>query len=137
VGNFCFHRVILPGFFILEILKILLKEKLNKILPKSAIGQAIAYTLTLWPRLVRYIDQGRFYIDNNLIEKSIRPAAPGRKIYMFAGSHDTAQQAAILYSFLATCKINNVEPFEWLSNTLSVISDHPANQLYKLLPGKK
>lgn len=114
-----------------------LKEKLNKVLPKSAIGQAIAYTLTLWPRLVRYIDQGRFYIDNNLIENSIRPVALGRKNYMFAGSHDAAQQAAILYSLLATCKINNVEPFEWLSNTLSVISDHPANQLYKLLPGQR
>lgn len=137
VGNFCFHRVRLPGFFISEILKILLKEKLNKILPKSAIGQAIAYTLTLWPRLVRYIDQGRFYIDNNLIENSIRPVALGRKNYMFAGSHDAAQQAAILYSLLATCKINNVEPFEWLSNYLSVIFEHPGNQLHKLLPGKK
>lgn len=116
MGNFCFHRVILPGFFILEILKILLKEKLNKILPKSAIGQAIACTLTLWPRLVRYIDQGRFYIDNNLIENSIRPVAPGCKNHIFSGSHDAAQQTAILYSLLVTCKINNVEPFEWLYN---------------------
>lgn len=114
-----------------------LKDKLNKVLPKCAIGQAIAYTLTLWPRLVRYIEQGRFNIDNNLIENSIRPVALGRKNYMFAGSHDAAQQAAIVYSLLASCKINNVEPFEWLSNTLSVISDHPANQLYKLLPGQK
>lgn len=114
-----------------------LKDKLNKVLPKSAIGQAIAYTLTLWPRLIRYIDQGRFNIDNNLIENSIRPVALGRKNYMFAGSHDAAQQAAIVYSLLATCKINNVEPFEWLSNTLSVISNHPAEQLFKLLPGQK
>jgi transposase len=114
-----------------------LKDKLNKVLPKSAIGQAIAYTLTLWPRLIRYIDQGRFNIDNNLIENSIRPVALGRKNYMFAGSHDAAQQAAIVYSLLATCKINNVEPFEWLSNTLSVISTYPADQLFKLLPGQK
>ena len=114
-----------------------LKDKLNMVLPKSAIGQAIAYTLTLWPRLIRYIDQGRFNIDNNLIENSIRPVALGRKNYMFAGSHDAAQQAAIVYSLLATCKINNVEPFEWLSNTLSVISTYPADQLFKLLPGQK
>jgi hypothetical protein len=87
--------------------------------------------------LIRYIDEGRFSIDNNLIENSIRPVALGRKNYMFAGSHDAAQQAAIVYSLLATCKINNVEPFEWLSKTLSVISEHPANQLYKLLNGKK
>ncbi|MHC1778342.1 MAG: IS66 family transposase [Lentimicrobium sp.] len=114
-----------------------LNEKLNKVLPKSAVGLAISYTLTLMPRLKRYADDGRFNIDNNLIENSIRPVALGRKNYMFAGSHDAAQQAAILYSLLATCKINNVEPFEWLSKTLSVISDHPANQLYKLLPGQK
>ncbi|MBW6492150.1 MAG: IS66 family transposase, partial [Lentimicrobium sp.] len=68
-----------------------LKDKLNRVLPKSAIGQAIAYTLTLWPRLVRYIDEGKFSIDNNLIENSIRPVALGRKNYMFAGSHDAAQ----------------------------------------------
>lgn len=114
-----------------------LKEKMNLVLPKSAIGQAIAYTLALWPRLTRYIEQGRFNIDNNLTENSIRPVALGRKNYMFAGSHAAAQHAAIVYSLLATCKINNVEPFEWLSKTLSQISDHPVNQLHKLLPGQK
>ncbi len=114
-----------------------LNKKLNLVLPKSAIGQAIAYTLTLWPRLIRYIDEGRFSIDNNLIENSIRPVALGRKNYMFAGSHEAAQQAAIVYSLLATCKINNIEPFEWLANTLSVISNYPADQLFKLLPGQK
>ena len=114
-----------------------LKEKMNLVLPKSAIGQAIAYTLALWPRLTRYIEQGRFNIDNNLTENSIRPVALGRKNYMFAGSHAAAQHAAIVYSLLATCKINNVEPFEWLSKTLSQISDHPVNQLHKLLPRQK
>ena len=113
-----------------------LKEHINQVLPKSAIGQAIAYTSNLWPRLVRYIDQGRFQIDNNLIENSIRPVALGRKNYLFAGSHSAAQQAAIIYSLLATCKINDIEPFQWLRNTLNVIPDHPTNQLYKLLPSQ-
>jgi len=122
---------------VLKEMEIWLNKKLNLVLPKSAIGQAIAYTLTLWPRLIRYIDEGRFSIDNNLIENSIRPVALGRKNYMFAGSHDAAQQAAIVYSLLATCKINNIEPFEWLTNTLSVISNYPADQLFKLLPGYK
>ena len=122
---------------VLNEMKTWLDHNLNLVLPKSAIGQAIAYTLTLWPRLIRYIDEGRFIIDNNLIENSIRPVALGRKNYMFAGSHDAAQQAAIIYSLLATCKINNVEPFEWLSNTLSAISNYPSDQLDKLLPGQK
>lgn len=113
-----------------------LKENINQVLPKSAIGKAFAYTLKLWPRLIRYSEQGRFQIDNNLIENSIRPVALGRKNYLFAGSHNAAQQAAIIYSLLATCKINQVEPFSWLKNTLDVIPDYPANQLDRLLPGQ-
>jgi len=113
-----------------------LNENIYQTLPQSAIGQAIAYTLKLWPRLARYIEDGRFQIDNNLIENSIRPVALGRKNYLFAGSHHAAQQAAIIYSLLATCKINNVEPFGWLKHTLNVIPDYPANQLHKLLPGQ-
>ncbi len=83
-----------------------LKEHLYQVLPKSTIGEAIAYTLKLWPRLKRYVEDGHFRIDNNLIENSIRPVALGRKNYLFAGSHHGAQQAAIVYSLLATCKIN-------------------------------
>ena len=61
-----------------------LKENIDQVLPKSAIGEAIAYTLKLWPRLVSYTEQGRFQIDNNLIENSIRPVALGRKNYLFS-----------------------------------------------------
>ena len=113
-----------------------LRTGILEVLPKSAIGIAFAYTLNLWPRLARYIEDGRFFIDNNLIENSIRPVALGRKNYLFAGSHEAAQQAAILYSLLACCKINNVEPFAWLKRTLEIIPDYPANQLHNLLPGQ-
>ena len=139
-GNFSFDRIkelrqqkALP---VLNKMEAWLKENIYQTLPKSAIGQAIAYTLKLWPRLVRYAEDGRFKIDNNLIENSIRPVALGRKNYLFAGSHHAAQQAAIIYSLLATCKINNVEPFGWLKHVLNVIPDYYANQLYKLLPGQ-
>ena len=111
-----------------------LKDEIYNVTPKSAIGKAIAYTLKLWPRLIRYTQQGRFHIDNNLVENSIRPVALGRKNYLFAGSHDAAQYAAMIYSLLATCKINNIEPFQWLKHTLDTIPDHPANQLQELLP---
>lgn len=122
---------------ILDQLEAWMKEQIIHTLPKSAIGSAIAYTLTLWPRLIRYIDDGRFYIDNNLIENSVRGVALGRKNYLFAGSHEAAHQAAVIYSLLGTCKINNVEPFSYLSKTLSVIPDHLASQLHTLLPGQK
>ena len=112
-----------------------LKKEIYLVLPKSAIGMAFSYTLNLWPRLMRYIEDGRFLIDNNLIENSIRPVALGRKNYLFAGSHEAAEYAAILYSLLATCKINNVEPFAWLKHTLDVIQDCPTDKLKDLLPG--
>jgi transposase len=121
---------------VLKVMESWLREEIIQVLPASAIGKAFAYTLKLWPRLVRYIDDGRLHIDNNMVENSIRPVALGRKNYLFAGSHDAARQAAMLYSLLATCKINNVEPFSWLKQTLQVIPDHPANKLYKLLPGQ-
>jgi len=111
-----------------------MKEQLPDVLPKSSIGQAIAYTLGLWSRLTRYIDNGQVEIDNNLIENSIRPVAIGRKNYLFAGSHEAAQQAAMIYSFLGTCKINNIEPYGWLKNTLQRIPDQSIQKLDELLP---
>ena len=122
---------------VLDELEAWLKEQIIIVPPRSAIGVAMAYTLKLWPRLIRYIDNGCFHIDNNLIENSIRPVALGRKNYLFAGSHEAAQQAAVIYSILATCKLHGVEPFAYLSKILTIIPDFPANQLYTLLPGQK
>jgi transposase len=111
-----------------------LKENLQQVLPKSAIGKAIAYTLTLWPRLLRYAAHGEAEIDNNLIENSIRPVAIGRKNYMFAGSHHGAERAAMMYSLLGTCKQNNIEPFTWLKEVLTRLPDHSIQRLEELLP---
>jgi transposase len=119
---------------VLQELEKWMKEQLPDVLPKSSIGQAIAYTLGLWPRLTRYVQHGQVEIDNNLVENSIRPVALGRKNYMFAGSHEAAQQAAMIYSFLGTCKINNIEPYEWLKNTLQRLPDHSIQNLDELLP---
>lgn len=105
------------------------------VLPKSAIGVAVNYTKNLWPRLKRYVDDGRFRIDNNLIENCIRPVALGRKNYLFAGSHEGAKNAAVVYSLLATCKLHDINPFIWLKEALTKIPDLPANQLNKLIPG--
>jgi transposase len=112
-----------------------LNEEQTHVVPKSVIGQAISYTINLWPRLRRYVEQGRFSIDNNPIENSIRPVALGRKNYLFAGSHKGAENAAMFYSFFATCKINNVEPYAWLKKVLELIPDYPVNRLHELLPG--
>jgi len=111
-----------------------LKENQNKVLPKSAIGDAINYTLNLWPRLKRYTEYGKLEIDNNLIENKIRPIALGRKNYMFAGSHEAARLAGMIYSFMAMCKVEEINPLEWLTDVLQNINNHSILQLDELLP---
>ncbi len=79
-----------------------IKQEINIVPPKSPMGKALAYTLGLWPRLRAYVQDGRYLIDNNLIENTIRPMAIGRKNYLFAGSHAAADHAALMYSLLGT-----------------------------------
>ncbi|CAN5328839.1 hypothetical protein BH09BAC5_BH09BAC5_17730 [soil metagenome] len=112
-----------------------MKTEIIKVAPQSTIGNAIAYSLARWEKLCLYTTDGKLEIDNNLVENAIRPVALGRKNYLFAGSHAAAQKAAMIYSLLGTCKKNNVEPYAWMKNVLSVIADHKANQLHLLLPG--
>jgi hypothetical protein len=111
-----------------------MKQEIQKVLPQSAIGKAIAYTVSLWPRLVRYTEDGRTEIDNNLVENTIRPVAVGRKNYLFAGSHEGAARAALIYSLLGTCKQHNVNPFLWLRDTFICLPEAKPSELDRFLP---
>jgi transposase len=119
---------------ILNSLKTWLDKNSFDVLPKSAIGKAIAYTLNIYDNLARYVQDGYYEIDNNNIENAVRPLALGRKNYLFAGSHNSAQNIAMMYSFFASCKANGVNPFHWLENVLATIQEHKANKLEELLP---
>lgn len=119
---------------ILNALKNWMMENYKSVLPKSTIGQALHYSLERFDKLMLYTSNGKLEIDNNLVENAIRPVAIGRKNYLFAGSHNGARRAAMLYSFLGACKINGINPFEWLRNTLEKIPAHPVNKLSELLP---
>lgn len=112
-----------------------LKKEAETTLPRSAMGEAISYTLNFWARLLRYVEDGRFEIDNNLIENSIRPVALGRKNYMFAGSHEGAKRSAIIYTLMGTCKMRGIDPFTWLNDYLTKVPDWPANRIAELAPG--
>lgn len=111
-----------------------IRHEINVVSPKSPIGQAMAYALGLWPRLHAYTLDGRYLIDNNRIENTIRPLAIGRKNYLFAGSDRGARHAALMYSLLGTCKLHGVEPFAYLSDVIARIPEHKANKLNELLP---
>lgn len=111
-----------------------MQKKYVEVLPKSAIGKALAYSLKRWDKLSLYATTSFLCIDNNPVENSIRPVALGRKNYLFAGSHSSAQRAAMFYSLLATCKNHNVNPTVWLHDILNRIAKYPINQIEDLLP---
>lgn len=115
-------------------LKQWLDENELQVLPKSQIGKAIRYALLQWPKIIATLEDGRYQLDNNWIENSIRPLALGRKNYMFAGSHPGAERLAMMYSFFGSCKMNRVNPSLWLKETLDVIHEHPINKIDELLP---
>ena len=119
---------------ILEDMHNWLKETAKQVKESTPIAKAIAYSLKRWDKLCLYTTQGFLEIDTNKVENAIRPVALGRKNYLFAGSHDAAQRAAMIYSFFAICKIKDINPYLWLSETLSKIPDWKANRLEELLP---
>lgn len=106
----------------------------QKTLPKSKIGQAIQYAINMWDNMANYLMDGNLEIDNNKIENAVRPIALGRKNYLFAGSHDAAQRAAIVYTFFGICKKHNVNPTEWLTETLKNIQIIKQTDIEKLMP---
>lgn len=114
-----------------------LDEQNIYVTPKSPIGKAFTYALNQWPTLMTIFADGRLLIDNNHIENKIRPLALGRKNYLFCGSHQAAQRAAMLYSFMASCKEHHLNPYEWLHDTLARIADTKKSDLKLLLPTKQ
>ena len=101
---------------ILEKLEKWLEQNRYSYRPVSPMGKAIGYAYTRWAGLSAYTLHGQMEIDNNLVENAVRPLAIGRKNYLFAGSHNAAEMTAAMYSFMASCKKNNLNEFDWLKD---------------------
>lgn len=106
----------------------------DQTLPKSPTGKAITYALNQWEALLRYVDEPILEIDNNLAERTLRMVAVGRKNWMFAGSEAGAERAAIIYSLVASCKLNGIDPFAYFRDVLEKVTTYPASQIDGLLP---
>jgi transposase len=119
---------------LLQAMKQWMTEQYVKLLPSSPICKAIAYSLPRWDKLSIYTTDARLNIDNNPVENAIRPIAIGRKNYLFAGSHEAAQRAAMIYSFFNTCRLHKINPYEWLRDVLENIHRHTSSNLHELLP---
>lgn len=109
-------------------------QEVKSTLPKSQIGKAMRYSMERWDGLCAYLYDGILEIDNNLVENAIRPVALGRKNYLFAGSHQAAQRAAVIYSFFAICKKHEVNPYQWLKHTLENIMSINHKNIKDLYP---
>ena len=100
----------------------------------SGLAKAIDYTLRRWSALTRYLDDGRYPIDNNPVENAIRPIALGRRNWLFTGSESAGRRAAAIMSLIATAKNNGHDPHAYLKDVLTRLPTHPNSRIGELLP---
>ena len=103
-------------------------------LPQSAIGKAIDYTLTLWPMLSAYLEDGRIEIDNNPVENAIRPTAIGKKNWLFIGEAEAGQRSAILFTLIEACRSRGIDPQTYLREVLTRLPTLTNKQVEDVTP---
>jgi len=118
----------------LESLHDWLQQTCQRTAPNSAAAKAIGYSLKRWPALIRYAETGDLPIDNNPVENAIRPIALGKKNWLFAGSERAGQRAAVIQTLLGTAKLNGLDPYAWLKDTLEKLPTWPNSRIDELLP---
>lgn len=104
---------------LVEKLKTWLDDTRPKVPPKTTLGKALHYLDRQWPRLIGYLDDGCYPIDNNPVENAIRPFAIGRKNWLFSASVNGAKASANLYSLIETAKANGLEPYAYLKRVFT------------------
>ena len=104
--------------------------------PKTPLGRAIRYTLKQWKSLGQFLEDVRVPLDNNRSEGALRRVALGRKNFLFVGHDEGGEHLATLYTLVATCEANGINPVDYLTDVLARINDHPASKLDELLPHK-
>jgi len=100
---------------VLEAFSAWLKAQTPRVLPKSALGEAIKYCRNQWNKLTAFLKDGRLEIDNNRSERSIKPFVMGRKAWLFSNTPQGAKASAVIYSIIETAKENNLNPFGYLT----------------------
>jgi transposase len=112
----------------------LLEIQAQNLPPDSPIVKAVNYGLNQWHKLRHFLENGKIDPDNNSTERAIRPITLFRKNSLFAGNQHGGQRAALFYSLVETCKLNNIDPFEYFQDIYERLHDCPANELIHLLP---
>jgi transposase len=99
---------------VLARIEALLLQYLHAVTPGSLLGKALHYLSSQWPKLIRFVENGAWPIDNNLCENAIRPFVVGRRNWLFADTVGGARASANLYSLIETCKANGIDPYTYL-----------------------
>lgn len=100
----------------------------------AEVAKAMDYMLKRWSAFARFLDDGRICLTNNAAERGLRGVALGRKSWLFAGSDRGGERAAVIYTLIASAKLNGVDPQAWLADVLARINDHKIQDLAALLP---
>lgn len=120
---------------VIDKLRYWLDENKSKVAPKTTLGKALTYLDNQWPRLIAYLGDGRYPIDNNLVENAIRAFAIGRKNWLFSASVRGAKASANLYSLIETAKANDLEPYAYLKRVFTELPNAQSfEDIDKLLP---
>lgn len=119
---------------LVEALKQWLGDKQGLHPPKGPLGGAIRYTVNLWDALTHFLDDVKIPLDNNPAEAALRRVALGRKNFLFVGHDGAGDNLAGLYSLVATCEANGVNPLDYLADVLVRVNTHPNKQIDELLP---
>jgi transposase len=115
-------------------LKAYLDACLTRISRKGDLAKAIGYSLTLWTALNRFTEDGRLEMSNNAAERAIRPLTLGRRNWTFLGSDTGGDRAAVFYTIIQTCKLNDINPEAYLADIVGRLGHHPASRIDELLP---
>ncbi|MDE2299928.1 MAG: IS66 family transposase [Burkholderiales bacterium] len=115
-------------------LHVWLKLERGRVPDGGSTAGAIDYSLNSWTSLTRHLEDGAVPIDNNFIERQIKPWAMGRKAWLFCGSELAGQRAAIVMSLVQSAKLNGHEPWAYLRDVLERLPSHPHSRIDELLP---
>ena len=124
---------------IMEAMKVWMEAEGIKYSPGSLTGKAITYAYTKWDNIIRCLDDGRLYWDDNLAENVQRPITLSRKNFLFCGNHEAAVNMSVICSLLATCKAHEVNPRVYLNDVIAQMPYHKKatqEELLNLLPHK-
>ena len=105
-------------------------------LPKSSLGKAVNYFLNEYTALVGYLKDGRFQIDNNLVENDVRPAAVGRRRWLFIGHPQAGWRSAVIYTLIQSCRRRGINPQEYLTDVLRRLPTMKNHEVKDLLPSR-